>query len=246
MRRLSTTTVLATMALLAMGCQKMAVDGEVVNARGEPLVGASVTAMGTQCQATVNEKGTFALACVPDRHRLVVHLEGYTSEEILIDAQEHKRYDVGKTVLVKIPEAKGLFLFSEKEYVAMKPGRLGRNHEPDGEGYHRSFCLDEARSEANKVSAGVQGFFDYEHEGWKPFRLDADGCAYKDSKDSSGKYTVHYREKAKFQGKQLNRGKSVILMELKKGQYFIADWKGFFQPPPGEKHTYTGYWVVAE
>jgi len=123
---------------------------------------------------------------------------------------------------------------------------LGRNFHKDDDGNHRSFCLDQANSEANTVPAGVQGFFDYEHEGWRAFRLNADGCAYKDTKDSSGKYTVHYREKAEFQGKELNRGKSVILMDLKKGQYFIADWKGFFQPAPGEKRTYTGYWVVAE
>ena len=38
-------------------------------------------------------------------------------------------------------------------------------------------------------------------------------------------------------------------MELKKGQYFIADWKGFFQPAgrgKDEKHSYTGYWLTVK
>jgi len=37
--------------------------------------------------------------------------------------------------------------------------------------------------------------------------------------------------------------KTIARISFEEGDYFIADWKGFFTPPEGEKHTYTGHWV---
>jgi uncharacterized membrane protein len=241
-----TPVALACVALLQAGCGKMAVDGEVVDAHGQAIPGARVASIGTQCFAKVGDDGKFALPCTPGEHTLVISAQGYTSAETRLSAPDRERYDLGKTVLVLIPKEKGLFKFKDHAYVPLVPGRLSRKLERDGGEVHRSFCLDKSQSTANSFKAGVHPFFDYEHMGWRPFKLDAKGCAYRDTKNSRHKWTVHQREKAPFEVEKINRGKRVALITLEKGEYFMADWKGFFTPANDDKGSYTGAWITVE
>jgi hypothetical protein len=234
------------LTFLLAGCSKMAVDGEVVDASGQPIAGARISSIGTQCFAKTSAEGIFALPCTPGEHTLVIMAPGYTSEEVRLSAPDRERYDLGKTVLVLIPKGKGLFKFEDHAYVALTPGRLTRTLDREGGEVHRSFCLDRTKSTANSFAPGVHPFFDHEHLGWRPFKLDEDGCAYRDTKDSRHKWTVHQREKAPFEVKKINRGKRVALIKLARGQYFIADWKGFFTPAEGDKGSYTGAWITVE
>jgi hypothetical protein len=241
----------------------MAIDGTVVDADGQPIEGATVSAMpattattdadgnvtvdgvGRICQGRTDATGTFSLACPPNTYDVVVSAEGYTSEELQVEAPERKRYDVGKQLLVKVPEAKGLFLKQGTAYAEMAPGRLLRATEKKDGLLHRRFCLDEAGGGPTELAAGVHALFDHEHPGWRPFRLDAEGCAYRDTKDDKHRWTVQYREKAAYQTRELNRGRTIALMELPAGDYFIADWKGFFQKSADKTagEAYTGYWL---
>lgn len=253
----------AVLALLLSGCGVGAIDGTVVDADGKPIEGATVSAMpatqattdadgnvtvdgtGRICQGRTDATGTFSLECLPNTYDVVVSAEGYTSEELRVEAPERKRYDVGKQLLVKIPEDKGLFLKQGTAYTAMAPGHLRRTTDKDGKLLHRRFCLDEAAGGPTEVAAGVHAMFDHEHPGWRPFRLDAEGCAYRDTKNEQHQWTVEYREKAAYETRELNRGKTVALIELPAGDYFIADWKGFFQKSPDKSaaDAYTGFWL---
>lgn len=236
-------------ALLALtGCGTMAIDGEVVDAHGAPVKGAMITAAGTVCSTTTDERGRFDLSCDPGTYRLVVTAEGYTTEEFTQEAPEVDRYDSGRHVLIRIPEQKGLHLFVDKKYVQMKSGRLQRQLDEKGALAWRHICLDRTLSEPNVVNAGVHALFDYEHPGWRPFRLDAEGCAYRDEKDARHRWTVTYKDKPPYESKEYNAGKRVALIQLAAGDYFVADWKGFFvgADEREQKFSYTGYWLHVE
>lgn len=254
---------LSVISLLLAGCGVMAIDGTVVDADGAPIAGATVSAMPTTkastdedgnvsvqgagriCQGYTDATGAFSLACQPSTYDVLIAADGYTSEEIQVEAPERERYDVGKQLLVKIPAEKGLFLKQGPAYAAMTPGRVLRATEKDGGLLHRRFCLDTEGGGPTELSAGVHALFDNEHPGWRPFKLDAEGCAYRDTKNEQHQWTVEYREKAEYQKRELNRGKTVALMSLPAGDYFVADWKGFFQKDPDKarKNAYTGHWL---
>lgn len=251
--------VVPLLSLALAGCGPMALDGEVVDANGEPIAGAMVSAMpiaaeaaegaattGRVCQTQSDAAGKFTVECPPGNYQVVVSAEGYTSEDVDVDASERQRYDLGKQLLVKIPEEKGLFLKKGAAYEAMVPGHLVRTTEKDGKLTHRRFCLDTEGGGPNELAAGRHAFFDYEHPGWRPWRADEEGCVYRDTKNEKHRWTVEYKERAAYETHQFNPGKEIALMELPPGQYFIADWKGFFQKSPDKekKEAYTGYWLV--
>ncbi len=229
--------------VFALGCSPMAIEGEVVDVTGAPIANALITALETSCNAVTDEKGHFDLVCQPGSLKLVVSSQGYLSKDEQFEATERKRYKAGKYVLVKIPNGKGLFIFDNNAYISMKPGRLQRNLEADGVQRKRAYCLDQTQSEPNVIKKGAIPFFDNESDGWRPFRLDADGCAYRDSRNASGKWEVVYRDKPPYEEKRLSEGKKIARIQFKPGDYFIADWKGFFVADPQQKHRYKGHWV---
>lgn len=233
---------------LLAGCSEMVIDGEVVDARGQPVVGASVTAAGTVCSTATGADGGFALACEPGTHTVVVSAPGFTSEEFTQAAPETENYDSGRHLLVRVPKTRGLHLFVDSAYESMKPGRLSRTLTEAGPVIHRAVCLDRDASEANPVAVGAHTLFDYEHPGWRPFRLDDEGCAFRDRKDAKHRWTEVYKDKPPYDVRTLNEGKSIATVQLAPGDYFIADWKGFFVGADEReaRHSYTGYWLHVE
>lgn len=233
--------------LLAAGCGQMAIDGEVVTVTGEPAVGARVTAIGSTCAAEVGEDGRFALPCVPGSYKLAITRDGYIQLDQDVEATERKRYDLGKLVMVAIPPANGLFWFKDNAYQAMSPGLLDRSIEnADGGTKDRRYCLDRDASQANELAVGTHAFFDNHSPGWRPFRLDEQGCAYRDRQDSRGRWEVVYKEKPPYEERTLEAGRKIAAMELQPGEYFIADWdQGFFTPVETEGgKRYSGAWLV--
>lgn len=238
---------LFALSSLFTGCM-MAIDGEVVDATGKPLPGVLVTAVGSSCNARSDEKGKFSLECTPDKYMLTMGLDGYVENTIdEYDASERKRYDLGKKLMVKIPDERGLFMFKGNEYVPMNPGRLARLSDfKSTDGRDRAFCLNKEESEINEFKPGQLALFDNEHPGWRAFKLDEEGCAYRDQKNAKHQWQVIYREKAEIQEKALAQGKTLVGIQLDRGDYFIADWdKGFFSEIDSEKHLYSGYWLHA-
>jgi hypothetical protein len=237
----------AAFALGALGCGRMALDGQVVDARGNPAAGARVTVVGTSCSGDVGEDGRFAVACEPGEHVVVITREGYTTVELKVEAGERKRYDLGKQVLVQIPTEKGLFVFSGAEYAPLKPGRLRRSMVDGPEGMTRAYCLDREQSEANTVAAGALTLFDNEAVGWRAFKLDAEGCAYRDQRQPTNQWKVLYKEKPASEEVEVGRGKRIARLQVEPGDYFLADWdKGFFTQAAAGEFSYVGSWVQVE
>ncbi len=230
-------------ALLLAGCGQMAIDGEVVTVSGEPAVGARVTAMGSNCTTTVGEDGRFALPCMPGTYQLVITQEGFIEVKEDLEALERKRYDVGKKVMIAIPSEKGLFWFKDNQYVPLQPGYLTRTISTVDGSKARAYCLDRSQGQANTLAAGTHAFFDNQTDGWRPFRLDEQGCAYRDRKEG-GRWEVLYKEKPPYEERTMEQGKKIALIELAAGDYYIADWdNGFFTTDDADNKRYTGFWL---
>ncbi len=222
----------------------MAIEGVLVDVQGNPLDGAIVTSVGTMCSSVTDAEGRYDLVCQPGSHKLVMSKQGYLTEEVDFEAPARERYKIGKKILVKIPEKTGLFMFAENSYQTMKPGRLIRKLENNGLTKSRAYCLDRSRSEANVLPASVVPFFDNDASGWRPFRLDAEGCAYRDSRNAQGSWVVEYREKPPFDEHKLSGRMKIARIKFVPGEYFVADWRGFFVAARDDKHSYTGHWIT--
>ena len=68
--------------------QAKTVTGTVVDAIGEPIIGASVLEMGTTNGTITDVDGNFTLQ-VPEGTKLEVSFLGYKSQQIVVGAQSH-------------------------------------------------------------------------------------------------------------------------------------------------------------
>ena len=76
--------------------------------------------------------------------------------------------------------------------------------------------------------------------------MDADRCAYSDTRKSSGRWVVGHRDKPALSMKPLGDAFAVHTAELKPGHYFAANWDGFFVPTEKGADTYSGHWFKVE
>jgi len=237
-------TIVLSAAVLALGsgCADMAIGGQVTDAGGQPLEGVMVTAVGTICNDQTNAQGQFSLTCEPGSHTLVISKEGYLSGQFEVEAPIRQRYQTEPQSLVKIPGQKGLFLISENIYQPLQDARL-RKLETDGVTKTRAFCLDTARSQPDRLPGGVVSLFDNDAPSWKPFRLDAEGCAWRVARNASGHWVQEDLDKPSFEHHKLTEQMKITRLTLSSGDYFIADWQGYFVAAKDDKTSYTGHWL---
>lgn len=235
-------------ALLAAGCSGTSFVGTVTDVSEQPLEGATITVVGTQCQTTVDGDGSFDLPCKPGEHRVAIAQRGFISKEIEVSAQEATEYDLGKHILIRIPEGEGLFVFQGSKYAPMAPSQLQRKLD---KGQSKAFCLHRESATPNKQNAGRIPLFDKGYDDWRAWKLDEQGCAYRSEREGH-KWQETYAERVSTTERKLEQDKSVVLLEAPAGEYFIADWRnGWFVEdedpdlPPGDKR-YSGFYIVAE
>lgn len=234
-------------------CSNMAIEGDVVDVTGAPVVGANISAVGAPaCTTTTDDAGHFELVCAPGVYTVNIGAAGYISETLdQFDASERQRYPIGRKVMIKIPVERGLLKFDGQSYTAMEPGVVVKNAGGKGTDAFKHYCLaDDHENPTNRMAKGTVAFFDNESPGWRPFRLDDEGCAYRMSPTSDTRWGVDYAEKAEIETKQVEEGKEIVLITFEPGQYFIADWeRGFFmkvKDEAGETIGYSGFHVVVE
>lgn len=227
--------------ILLTACSRMAIDGQAVTVGGEPAAQARVSLIGSPCSTETDDQGRFSLTCQPGSYTLVITKQGYLEHKEEVEATENQRYDLGKKLMIAIPASEGLFLLQEARYLALDRSYLTRTI-VDGDARSRTWCVDRARSTPVTVAAGAHALFDNRAPGWKAFRLDSEGCAYRDRRDASGQWEVTYRERPESKEEQIEPGRTIVLMDLQEGEYFLADWEqGFFTPDANDKQRYTGY-----
>ncbi len=239
--------VLALLVSSGIGCGGMAIDGDVVDAAGDPIAQATITLVGSPCMALSDAAGHFELSCVPGVYEINISQAGYISEKVdAFDAGERKRYSLGRKQLVAIPKEKGLLRYENAQYSTLEGGFVRRKTGGVGMGKFRTYCIERERSKVNRFSPGQHGMFDYEAVGWKPFKADEDGCVYQMKPKSRTSWGSEY-EKAEYQTTQVATGMKLVDITFEAGEYFIADWdQGFFTKASGEKEVYTGYYIRVE
>jgi len=235
-------------ASLAAGCGSTAIDGVVVDHRGQPIADATITAMGTQYQALSDGTGVFSLAMPPGVYDVSIGQVGYvTVNHLQYDASERKRYELGRQELVGIPEQTGLLLFEEGEMALLEPGFLLRNTGGAGRGQHRAYCLDREASAVNQFKPGVATFFDHKSVGWRAFKLDEEGCAYRMSPNGPTSWGIDYNEKAEVSQEQVAEDLKIAKITFQAGEYFIANWdQGFFTKVSRKDPRFKGSYVKVD
>lgn len=87
LRRLVFTVVLAVCALGAYAQNK--VTGTIVDASGEPIIGASVVVKGTSVGTVTDYEGNFTIPSVPSGSSLVASYIGYRTQTVAVGSQTH-------------------------------------------------------------------------------------------------------------------------------------------------------------
>lgn len=234
---------------LLVGCGGATFSGKVVDFADKPIEGAVVTVLGSTCQNTTGSDGIYNIPCSKGTYRFAIAQTGYLTEELeTIEANEAKTYDLGTTQLINLPKEEGLLIRNKTEYHQLKPGLIERTAGGAGLGQFRNFCVDNSQ-EPNVFPAGTAQFFDNNSKGWRPFKLDKEGCAYRMKPKSSTSWGATYDEKAEYTEKALTEEMKLVEIVFEPGQeYFIADWdKGFFTKAEEKtRGVFTGYYVKVQ
>lgn len=253
--RTSLAVVCAAAALT--GCARTELTGTVTDVTGEPMVGAMVTVVGQPCQTLTDEAGAFTLPCASGTYTVTVGQAAYISETFDdFEATEKQTYDLGEITLIKLPTEKGLLVLKDNSYTTLERGWLVKDQGGKGTDQYRHYCLPEAaRTDAspfpaNPLPAGNKAFFDNDSDGWRPWRLDDQGCAYRMSPTTDTQWGVDYAEKATIREIPVAQGQEIVIMTLEPGEYFISDWgNGFFNKTSTDDpkvQGYGGWYVVVE
>jgi hypothetical protein len=225
----------------------MKIMGQVQDRTGSGIAGATVTAAETPCSSISAADGHYSLSCETGQHRLVISKPGHLTAEVHVGADEKQDYTAPTARLLRIPESPGLYWLTEEGYASLKPTHLVENVSGKGRKKKRAYCLDSEQSERNRSSSLSLSFLDREAAGWRLVRLDAEGCAYRDSRNQRGSWVADYLDKPKLQTQKISAQVQLKEAELPAGEYFVADWRGFFvaTEAPGEKH-FGGAWITVE
>ncbi|HEY7159755.1 MAG TPA: carboxypeptidase-like regulatory domain-containing protein, partial [Acidobacteriota bacterium] len=93
--------------------------GKVVNEKGEPVVGATVTVKGTTKATSTDEKGEFILTGVDENATLVVSSVSNEKQEIKVDG----RTEIGVQLKTRVAELAGVAITVNTGYQEINPGK---------------------------------------------------------------------------------------------------------------------------
>ncbi len=232
--------------LLLTACDPEQINGSVIDGSGQPIDGVSVSIEGTSFETTTNNNGSFSLDFTPGEKSITIHHPNFFDRVLTIDLTDSKSKTLKPTVLVKNPTEDGLFVLHNDALMSLGEGILMRDTQRLGPAKKRRFCLDKEKSKPNAVPAGSTRLADKNARPWRLFKLDGDGCAYRDAKDARGRWVVEYRERPTLGQQRRDDGIALHDVTLGKGEYFIADWAGFFVPEPENEGRYSGRWIRVE
>lgn len=240
---------LPLLALASYGCSMATIEGQVVDPWGSPVPGVRVSARGPEaahCSGMSAEDGRFAIDCAPNgEFKLDLHAEGWSKAKGERALLESNRYDLGTFVLVRLPPGPGLWLDVGGEYVAPARHVLDRGMEEHKNEVKRAFCLRPDQAPPMELPGGDLRLVDMGHPGWRVYKLDPEGCAYRDERNERLQWRETWREKPDLKVDTLQDGQRVAQGQLAPGDWFIADWRDFFVAIDEStgRHTYGGTYL---
>jgi hypothetical protein len=240
--------------LSLIGCGPDTLKGQVVDHQGHALANVRITALGSpNCMTTTNTDGRYSLNCLDTslnsdcdnntetcpRPTLDFKLQGYfPGLDQPVVGQE------APTTLHAMPTEAGLYLKKGAKHDPMVRGTLTRALEhSDKGGKSRTYCVSRELGTSNRVNGKTMAIFSNQATPWRVFRLDPAGCAYRDARNPQGKWNVEYRDNPAVIVESINDGQDWSEVEVEPGEYFLADWEGFFVPTEAGGDRYSGTWV---
>jgi hypothetical protein len=231
---------------LLSACGTMSMNGDVVDGTGKPIEGALVSATDTQCSTTTDGSGKFILECEPGVLNLTFSKPSHIGVQTRVEAPEKLPYPIPTQTLTRIPEVPGLFVLDNGRYIPVVMGTLERTMQTSGNTLRRAYCLQDGALQPTKMKKGEIALFDNQAPSWRLFRLDADRCAYRDTRNAQGRWVVSFRDKPAVEDQILGGEFSLHKARLEPGHYFAAHWKGFFSPTAPDTSLYGGFWIQVE
>ncbi len=217
-----------------------------MDANGSPIQGATVSRQASDCSTLSGKDGRFELKCGAGKWKISIRHPSFFSKMETVDVPDGNQVILERSTLIQVPESDGLHLLRLSSFVPLVPSTLERTSNTDGEAKRRDFCVERDQSTPNIVSSDTLRLQDRTTTPWRIFRLDPAGCAYRDSRNQEGRWVVEHRERAKVSLEPGIDDIQIHSVAVEVGEYFIAEWSGFFVPTAPKASTYKGYWVQVQ
>ena len=223
-----------------ISCASPRIEGQVVDNAGEGIVGVTVSAAEGVEPVRTDEAGHYEMKLSPGQQVLTFTHPGYFAQSATVNVGPDAATAVPKRALIKTPDGAGLYVLSGTEVLQLTEARLERKTRNFQGSTLRSYCVSGPKGSATSIPAGRTQFVDMTASSWRLFKLDSDGCAYRDAKDADGRWVVQYREKPTVKPSRSQGDAAFAAADLAEGTYFVADWGGFFVSDPEDPDHYTG------
>lgn len=189
---------------------------------------------------TTDDAGRYMMELSPGPQKLTFAHPDFFNQTEAIQVAPDEPTVLPRRSLIKTPDGSGLYVLNGAEILPLPSARLKRQTRTVKGSTLRSYCISGPKGSATQIPAGETQFVDMTSSPWRLFKLDSDGCAYRDAKDSDGRWVVQYRDKPAVKPSRTQGEASFAAVTLAEGTYFVADWGGFFVSDPDDPVQYTG------
>ena len=229
----------------AFGCSTTTLSGTVVDASDMPLGGVVVrTEANPECSTTTNDAGTFTLECAPGDLTVLFEHPDHLSVVRTTALTPNDSVELTRTTMHAIPTETGLHILVNNRFEPLPSASLKRTTINNGSAKQRAFCVDsETASPFAAGRAGTVTMLANVPQNWRAFRMDEHGCAYRDAKTAEGHWVIDHQERPALHADRKQTGVVLTNWDAAGGDYFLADWAGFFVPVASETDTYSGRWI---
>ncbi len=226
--------------MCTLSCASPRIEGQVVDNAGQGIQGVTVSAEDIAQSVLTDANGRYVMELPPGQQNLTFSHPAYFSQAEALHVAPDEATALPRRTLIKTPDGGGLHVLSGAEVLPLPAARLKRETRTADGSKLRSYCVAGPKSSTASIPAGQAQFVDMSSSSWRLFKLDSDGCAYRDQKDSNGRWVVRYRNKPTVKPIPSQAKAAFAAATLEEGTYFVADWGGFFVPDPEEPDHYTG------
>ncbi len=221
-------------------CASPRIEGQIVDNAGQGIVGVTISAGKASEPVRTDDAGQYVMKLSPGQQVLTFTHPGYFTQSETVQVAPDAATALPRRALIKTPDGAGLYVLNGAEVLQLPEARLKRKTRQVQGSKLRSYCISGPKGAATSIPAGKTQFVDMTASSWRLFKLDSDGCAYRDARDEDGRWVVQYREKPTVKASPSQGDAAFAAANLAEGTYFVADWGGFFVSDPEEPDHYTG------
>jgi len=211
-----------------------------VDNAGQGIPGVTITAEGGVAPVVTDTTGRYVLEASSGQRTLTFTHPDFFSHSETVQVASDAATELPQRALIRTPDGTGLYVLSGTEVLPLPAARLKRQTRSVQGSKLRSYCISGPKGTATPVPAGETQFVDMTASPWRLFKLDSDGCAYRDARDPAGRWVVQYRDKPAVVPSHTQSNAAFTAATLAEGTYFVADWGGFFVSDPEDPDHYTG------